>query len=266
MHAKGPFPAPFAVGDPRPLIAPAHASAEDSAMREQPSGSVTLVFTDIEGSTRLMRELGEEAYRDVLAEHRRIVRDAFASGYEVDEEGDAFFYAFPSAGTAVTAVEQAMRGLEREPIRIRVGIHTGEPVLDPPKYVGLDVHRAARVMAAGHGGQVLLSESTRALLDDGVHVRDLGEHRLKDLSGSQRLYQLGADEFPPLKTLHQTNLPVTPTQLVGRERELEELLELLRRKDVSVVTSPVRAVAARRVSRCRRLPKPRRTTSTASGS
>ena len=91
-------------------------------------------------------------------------------------------------------------------------------------------------MAAGHGGQVLLSESARALLDDGVLVRDLGEHRLKDLSGPQRLYQLGADAFPPLKTLHQTNLPVTPTQLVGREREVEDLLELLRREDVSVVT------------------------------
>ncbi len=205
-------------------------------MREQPSGSVTLVFTDIEGSTRLLREFGEEAYRDVLAEHRRIVREAFASGYEVDEEGDAFFYAFPAAGSAVSAVEQAMRALERGPIRIRVGIHTGEPILDPPKYIGLDVHRAARVMAAGHGGQVLMSESTRALLDDGVLVRDLGEHRLKDLSGPQRLYQLGADEFPPLKTLHQTNLPVTPTQLVGRDREIDDLLELLRRDDVSVVT------------------------------
>ena len=218
------------------VIALVNGSAENSAMREQPSGSVTLVFTDIEGSTRLLRELGEEAYRDVLAEHRRVVRDAFAAGYEVDEEGDAFFYAFPSAGSAVTAVEQAMRELERGPIRIRVGIHTGEPVLDPPKYVGLDVHRAARVMAAGHGGQVLLSESTRALLDDGVHVRNLGEHRLKDLSGPQCLYQLGADDFPPLKTLYQTNLPVTPTRLVGRERELEQLLELLGREDVSVVT------------------------------
>ena len=205
-------------------------------MPEQPAGSVTLVFTDIEGSTRLLRELGEEAYRDALAEHRRVVRQAFASGYEVDEEGDAFFYAFETAGSAVAAVEQALRALERGPIRIRVGMHTGEPVLDPPKYVGLDVHHAARVMAAGHGGQVLLSESTRALLDDGVLVRDLGEHRLKDLSGPQRLYQLGPHDFPPLKTLHQTNLPVTPTQLVGRERELEDLLELLRRGDVSVVT------------------------------
>jgi class 3 adenylate cyclase len=122
-------------------------------MREQPAGSVTLVFIDIEGSTRLLRELGDAAYRDALAKHRRVVREAFASGYEVDEEGDAFFYAFPTARSAVAAVEQAMRGLELGPIRIRVGMHTGEPVLDPPKYVGLDVHRAARVMAAGHGGQ-----------------------------------------------------------------------------------------------------------------
>ena len=205
-------------------------------MRKQPSGSVTLVFTDIEGSTRLLHELGAEAYRDALAAHRRLVRDAFASGYEVDEEGDAFFYAFPTVASAVVAVEQAMRALDGGPVRIRVGVHTGEPVLDPPKYVGLDVHRAARVMAAGHGGQVLLSESTRALLDEGVFVRDLGEHRLKDLSGPQRLYQLGAEEFPRLKTLHQTNLPVAWTQLVGRERDLAELLELLRREDVSVIT------------------------------
>jgi len=205
-------------------------------MREQPTGSVTLVFTDIEGSTRLLHELGAEAYRDALAEHRRLVREAFASGYEVDEEGDAFFYAFPTAASAVAAVEQAMRVLDGGPIRIRVGVHTGEPVLDPPKYVGLDVHRAARVMAAGHGGQVLLSESTRALLEDGMFVRDLGEHRLKDLSRPQRLYQLGAGEFPRLKTLHQTNLPVAWTRLVGRERDVEELLELLRHEDVSVVT------------------------------
>ncbi|MFZ1880234.1 MAG: tetratricopeptide repeat protein [Gaiellaceae bacterium] len=205
-------------------------------MRVQPAGSVTLVFTDIEGSTRLLRELGDEPYRDALAEHRRVVREAFASGYEVDEEGDAFFYAFASAALAVSAVEQAMHALRQGPIRIRVGVHTGEPIVDPPKYIGLDVHRAARVMAAAHGGQVLLSASTHALLDGGVLVRDLGDHRLKDLSGPQRLYQLGTDEFPPLKTLHQTNLPVAPTQLVGREREIDELLELLRRDEVSVVT------------------------------
>jgi predicted ATPase/Tfp pilus assembly protein PilF len=207
-------------------------------MRKQPAGSITLVFTDIEGSTSLLRELGQEAYRDALAEHRRVVREAFASGYEVDEEGDAFFYAFPTARSAVAAVEQAMRALERGPIRIRVGMHTGEPALDPPKYVGLDVHRAARVMAAGHGGQVLLSESTRALLDDRVLVRDLGEHRLKDLSGPQRLFQLGADEFPPLKTLHQTNLPVTPTPLVGRTDELADVLELVRANRLVTLTGP----------------------------
>ena len=205
-------------------------------MPEQPSGSVTLVFTDIEGSTRLLKNLGDAAYRDALAEHRRVVRKAFASGYEVDEEGDAFFYAFPTAGSAVLAVDRAMKALESGPIRIRVGIHTGEPIVDPPNYVGLDVHRAARVMAAGHGGQVLLSASSRALLGDDVVVRDLGEYRLKDLSEPQRLFQLGLGEFPPLKTLHQTNLPVTRTHLVGRGRELADLTELLYRDDVAVVT------------------------------
>ena len=116
----------------------------------QPSGTVTLVFTDIEGSTRLLEELGTDAYREALAAHRRIVREACArhSGYEVDYEGDAFFYAFQSAQQAVNAVSEAIAGLAEGPIRIRVGIHTGEPALDPPKYVGMDVHRAARIMAA----------------------------------------------------------------------------------------------------------------------
>jgi class 3 adenylate cyclase len=108
----------------------------------QPSGTVTLVFTDVEGSTRLLEELGADAYREALGEHRRVVRDAFAldNGYEVDYEGDAFFYAFASAQAAVSAVSKAMVGLESGPIPIRVGIHTGEPALDPRKYVGMDVH------------------------------------------------------------------------------------------------------------------------------
>ena len=113
----------------------------------QPSGTVTLVFTDVEGSTKLLEELGTDAYRDALGDHRRVVRCyAFGlfQGYEVDYEGDAFFYAFASAQHAVSAVSEAMVGLETGPIRIRVGIHTGEPALDPPKYVGMDVHRAAR--------------------------------------------------------------------------------------------------------------------------
>jgi class 3 adenylate cyclase len=135
----------------------------------QPSGTVTLVFTDVEGSTRLLEELGTDAYREALVEHRRVVREAFGAhrGYEVDHEGDAFFYAFASAQAAVSAVGEAMAGLAEGPIRIRVGIHTGEPALDPPKYVGMDVHRAARIMSAVHGGQVVLSPSTVSLLEPG---------------------------------------------------------------------------------------------------
>ena len=161
----------------------------------QPAGTVTLVFTDIEGSTRLLEELGIDAYREALAEHRRVVREACArfDGYEVDYEGDAFFYAFASAQAAVAAVSEAMSGLDGGPIRIRVGIHTGEPALDPPKYVGIDVHRAARIMSAAHGGQVVLSPSTVALLEPGAfELSDLGAHRLKDLSTPDpRLHQLG---------------------------------------------------------------------------
>ncbi len=132
-------------------------------MRSQPSGTVTLVFTDIEGSTRLLGRMGDERYRAALAEHRRVVRHAFAryEGYEVDYEGDAFFYAFRSAADAVAAVGEAVAALAPGPIRIRVGVHTGRPALDPPKYVGMDVHKAARIMAAGHGGQVLLSDADR---------------------------------------------------------------------------------------------------------
>jgi class 3 adenylate cyclase len=158
----------------------------------QPSGTVTLVFSDIEGSTRLLEELGTEAYREALAEHRRIVREACRrhSGYEVDYEGDAFFYAFSSASDAVSAVAEAMHGLESGRIKIRVGIHTGEPVLDPPKYVGMDVHFAARVMSSAHGGQVVCSQATAEAVD--FELTELGEHRLKDIAEAVALYQLGA--------------------------------------------------------------------------
>jgi predicted ATPase/class 3 adenylate cyclase len=213
-------------------------------MVEQPSGTVTLVLTDIEGSTRLLHELGRDAYREALAEHRLVVREACArhAGYEVDYEGDAFFYAFSSASAALAAVSEAMRSLETGPIRIRVGIHTGEPGLDPPKYVGLDVHLAARIVAAGHGGQVLVSQTTRDLLDDRFVLCDLGEHRLKDLAGPQRLYQLLIDglhdRFPALKTLENrpTNLPVQPTALIGREAELAEVCGLLRSDGARLLT------------------------------
>jgi predicted ATPase len=187
-----------------------------------------LVFTDIEGSTRLLEELGEEAYREALGEHRRVVREAFGrlEGYEVDYEGDAFFYAFVSAQGAVDAVGKALRGLEGGPIRIRVGIHTGEPGLDPPKYVGPDVHLAARVMSAGHGGQVLLSKATRELVD--VDLYELGEHRLKDFAEPVSIYQLGDASFPPLKTISNTNLPRPASSFVGREREVGEIVALVR--------------------------------------
>jgi predicted ATPase len=204
---------------------------------KQPSGTVTLVFTDVEGSTRLLRELGRDRYQAALAEHREIVRAACAlhAGYEVDTAGDGFFYAFDTAGEAVAAVEEAMAGLGETTIPVRVGIHTGEPGLDPPKYVGLEVHEAARIMSAGHGGQVLLSQATRERVD-GRSLRDLGEHRLKDFDEPVRLFQLGAGEFPPLKTLNNTNLPVPASSFVGRERELAEVASLLRSGGGRLVT------------------------------
>src|SRR5205823_8856347 len=195
----------------------------------QPSGTVTLVFTDIERSSRLLDDLGQDGYRAAVADYREVIRESFGryGGYEVDNQGDSFFYAFPTATGAVGAVREAMAALVGGPIAVRVGVHTGEPGLDPPKYVGLDVHTAARIMAVGHGGQVVLSQSTRDLLDDSFALSDLGEHRLKDLSGPRRLYQLGADRFPPLKTLHRTNLPVPAAAFVGRRRELDELAVIL---------------------------------------
>jgi predicted ATPase len=206
-------------------------------MVEQPPGTVTLVFTDIEGSTRLLHELGQDAYRGALAEHRRIVREAFArhDGYEVDYEGDAFFYAFASAREAVQAVADAQGGLAAGPIRIRVGIHTGEPALDPPKYVGADVHLAARVMSAGHGGQVLLSEAARALVD--ADARELGKHRLKDFDEPVSIYQIGQESFPLLKTVSNTNLPKPLSSFVGREREVGDVVSLVRKGERLVTLS-----------------------------
>ena len=207
-------------------------------MATQPSGTVTFVFTDIEGSTKLLSDSGPGRYRELLAAHRVTVRDAFGrfDGYEVDNQGDSFFYAFASAGQAVAAVRAATGELEMGAVRIRVGVHTGEPVLDGQKYVGIDVHRAARIMAASHGGQVVLSQSTRDLLDGAEELQDLGRHRLKDLGAAEQLYQLGDQEFPPLKSLYRTNLPVPATTFLGRGRELTELVSLLQREDVRLVT------------------------------
>src|SRR5215831_19122910 len=154
-----------------------------------PTGTVTFLFTDIEGSTRLLNELGAESYARALAEHRRVLRGSFErhGGVEVDTQGDAFFVAFPTAPGALGAAEEAQRDLG---LPVRMGLHTGTPLLTAEGYVGADVHRAARIAAAGHGRQVLVSAAAAALLgDDGL--RDLGEHRLKDLSAPERIYQLG---------------------------------------------------------------------------
>jgi predicted ATPase len=169
-----------------------------------------------------------------------VLRQAFANhaGAELRTEGDSFFAAFASARNAVAAAEQAQAALAAGPLPVRIGIHTGEPlpVEHEDGYVGVDVHRAARICAAGHGGQVLISQATKDLLDPGVELRDLGEHRLKDLGAPERIWQLGEAEFPRLKTLYQTNLPVPATPFLGRERELRELGELLSRDDVRLLT------------------------------
>ncbi len=197
-----------------------------------PTGVVTLLFTDVEGSTRLLHSLGDE-YGEALQEHRRRLRAAFAEheGVEVDTQGDAFFVAFARASDAVAAASAGQHALADGPIRVRMGLHTGEPGLTEEGYVGLDVHKGARIAAVGHGGQVLLSQSTRALVDH--EVRDLGAHRLKDLSAPERIYQLEIEglpgEFPLLKTLEagMRNLPLPRTSFVGRASELEAIDRLL---------------------------------------
>ena len=185
---------------------------------ELPSGTVTFLFTDIEGSTRLLKGLGP-LYGDALAEHQRILRASFVAhgGREVDTQGDSFFVAFGRAKEAVAAAVDAQRDLaahawaEGGEVRVRMGLHTGEPRVGGERYVGLGVHKAARIAAAGHGGQVLLSRTTRELVEDelptGVTIRDLGERRLKDLDRPERLSQLVIDglqsDFARLKTLDE---------------------------------------------------------------
>jgi predicted ATPase/class 3 adenylate cyclase len=203
-------------------------------VRELPRGTVTFLFTDIEGSTRLLHELGAERYAASLDEHRRVVRQAYEQqeGVEVDAQGDAFFVVFPTAPGALAAARDAQERLE---LPVRMGIHTGTPLLTGDGYVGDDVHRAARIAAAGHGGQVLVSAATASLLRGGG-LRDLGEHRLKDLSAPERIFQLGDGEFPPLKTLYRTNLPVPATPFLGRDDELAQVHDLLASDEIRLLT------------------------------
>lgn len=193
-----------------------------------PSGTVTFLFTDIEGSTKLLQELGAVAYTEVLLEHRRVLREAFArhEGVEVGTEGDSIFVAFPTAPGALAAAQEGQEALTQGPIRVRMGLHTGTAHRAGEDYVGEAVHKAARIAAAGHGGQVLVSKETRQLAQ--VDVTDLGEHRLKDFEQPVVIFQLGSKRFPPLKTISNTNLPRPANSFVGREREVSEVVTLLR--------------------------------------
>jgi predicted ATPase len=202
-----------------------------------PTGTVTLLFTDIEGSTRLLDELGDR-YQDVFAEHQRVLRTAFRGrgGFEVSTHGDAFFYVFERATDAVAAAVEGQQALSGGPVKVRIGVHTGSPTAAAGDYLGPDVNRAARIMSAAHGGQVLVSQATRELLDSAFELQDLGEHQLKDLSAPIRLFQLGAAKFPPLRSLSQARIPVALDPMVGRKRELAEVVKLLARDGARVVT------------------------------
>jgi predicted ATPase len=187
----------------------------------------------------LLHDLGAEAYADALSEHRRVLREAFArhGGVEVDTQGDAFFFAFRNASEAVHAVDEGREALRPGPIHVRVGIHTGRPHLGPEGYVGEDVHLGARIGAAGHGGQVLVSEATLQAAGLAEHVlHDLGEHRLKDFERPIRILQLGVERHPPLKTISNTNLPRPASSFVGRTDEVATLTALVRDQGARLVT------------------------------
>jgi class 3 adenylate cyclase len=207
-------------------------------MRSLPEGTVTFVFTDVEGSTRLLQQLGER-YAEVARDHRRIVREALggAGGTEIDTQGDAFFFSFARARDAARGAVEAQRALrdhawpEGTEVRVRMGLHTGEPSVGEEGYLGLDVVRAARISAAGHGGQILLSETTRALvgndLPEGATVHDRGEARLKDIQ-HERIYELAVDRdptsFPPLRTQAPASAGEALAERIQRrvERDLEQ--------------------------------------------
>jgi predicted ATPase/class 3 adenylate cyclase len=213
-------------------------------MASLPTGTLTILFTDIEGSTALLQRLGE-AYRQVLADHDRLLRAAFAraGGHEVRTQGDAFFVVFERARDAIAGAVNAQRAVmahawsHGETLRIRMGLHTGEPEVAGADYMGLDVHRAARISQVAWGGQILISRTTADLVErdlpEGVTLRDLGRHRLKDLERAEHLYQvLHADlptEFPPLRSLDVSpnNLPRKLSSFIGREREITEVKRLL---------------------------------------
>ena len=224
-------------------------------VRDLPSGTVTFLFTDIEGSTRLLQALPDR-YAELLEEHGRLIRRAISAhgGTEIGTEGDSFFAVFASAIAAVAATAQAQRELAAAGwpgglgLRVRMGLHTGEGRLSGRNYVGIDVHRGARIAAAAHGGEVLVSDATRALvassLPEGLTLRDLGEHRLKDLNAHERLYRLVIDglpsEFPPPRSegIGKAHVPPRATSFVGRRRDLEALQQLVRGNRLVTLIGP----------------------------
>jgi predicted ATPase/class 3 adenylate cyclase len=224
-------------------------------MSELPTGTLTFLFSDIEGSTRLLQSLGER-YPEVLETHQRLLREAFGAhaGTVVGTEGDSFFVVFPDAHEALAAAVASQRALEDHEwpegarVRVRMGMHTGQGRLGGDNYVGLDVHRAARIAAAGRGGQLLVSAATRSLVEDGLpeHVTllDLGDHRLRDLERPERLYQVMIpglpSDFPPIRSAEPRlgNLPTPLTSFVGRERALRDVKDLVSRSKLVTLTGP----------------------------
>ncbi|MGD8634737.1 MAG: AAA family ATPase, partial [Anaerolineales bacterium] len=232
-------------------------------MRDFHAGTVTFLFTDIEGSTRLLDVLKDD-YASLLAEQREILREVFSKyqGQEVDTQGDSFFYSFPRASQALAAAVEAQRALASHTwpqgveLRVRMGLHTGEPLKQDEGYVGMDVHRAARIASAGHGGQILLSETTTPLildaLPEGTELVELGRHRLKDMRRPERITQVllkeGELDFPPLESLEalppdrlpavvaipepefiKAEAPLETPLFIGRGLELDRLQEMFKR-------------------------------------
>ncbi len=236
------------------LYNPSHVTP-DSSSPSLPTGTVTFLFSDIEGSTRLLQELGE-GYPPVLEKQAELVRAVLGAtgGVEVATEGDSFFAVFSSAQAAVSAAAKILRALDAHPwpddvsVRVRMGLHTGEGLLVGDNYGGLDVHRAARIAAVAHGGQIVVSASTAALagtsLPQGLELLGLGKHRLKDLVAEEELFQVSVSglrtEFPPVRSLGSSpnNLPVELTNFIGREHEIDAIAELLRANRLVTMTGP----------------------------
>ena len=228
-------------------------NGDNRGVGELPDGTITMLFSDIEGSTSLLHRLGGERYGEALSAQRALIRAAIAAchGREMGTEGDSFYVAFASAADAVSCCLAAQQALARHDwpggaaVRVRMGLHSGEPTRHEDGYIGMDVHRAARIAATAHGGQVVLSDPTRLLaanhMPTGLSVRDLGFHRLKDIGEPEHIYQLAGlglcADFPPLKSLGaQTSLPVPVTPLIGRDDDLEHLRAALGRPGVRLVT------------------------------